>query len=1527
MTAKALTLRLLRALGLVLVFALASSSALVLHLGLPASRRSLATLFENALDDALLGNFWIGGVERVDISGVLLKDVVVADPQGKRVLSVSSLRVQADVPKLVYDLLFGGEKITLVVDHVHIGRAEVHLENDPETDLPSIARAFTPRPTGKPTSEAPGRHVRFVAHAVELTRGFARGRLAGLPTLEVDVSSVRGSVRVTPAGAEIVVNRFGAIARGLGGADLRGIASLHMRAPGWVWSSFDGHFGDVELGALVRVDGERVMASFDIPRARPNEVRALLPEYPLYEDASVELEASGTLPVVIVRGKLQAGAGQVLATGPLRLRGGLATELEVRGKNVDLRVAIPEAPRTRLNLRGRVRVDGSRSPALVSIDATTQPTVIEELALPAADISATLTDGRFAGTGLLHEPGLPTKLRFSIEPNGAARVYAEAKRFRPERAPRLAALIPARGLADARVDVRIHQKQITLEGGIDLTDTRYGDAHLARGAITGTLRGSVDDLDALRVDATWAGSGLSVGNQAFTRVAGKINGPLQNPKVQAALDTQHGPRLQAEARIRSVANGARIDDLALSLRHRRGELQGVARRIEITGRRMDLQELELSGFGGTLRGSARVSPELVSIEAHGRDLNLAGLSRLLGVSTRPRGHVDLDVDLVIASDLERGTARLELTDVAIGAVDGLSTTIDAELDRGQLKVTARAELAAVGTAEARLDTTLAGSALQVASFRDMTGEAELSLAGVDLGFLGTLLATQGVLERIAGKLTTSAKFSREDSASLPNLSLTGFTQDLEVRLAHEEGAAIRSFEGLDLLFGANFDGQRGATDLNAQLVDSNGSLAAASATGTVDLAQARRAPQQLVHQLFTTDVMGKLLIGERSLADLPEFLRPPGMRGRLRTEVTLAGTLAEPELSARLSVAAFGLENARNQRPVDLCANLTFEPRSAALLSSGEAFLSSAEGARCSGQRILRYSANGKATRDASGALQPRGSVTLGLEGFPLDAVPGLGDAGISGRGFGTLTLTDLTGVAQLAASVELRDTRVQGVPVGVGKLKLQSDERSIGAALSLSHDGGELSATALGTVDRQSAVPTLDLKQPIFLKLNAQRANAVILSPLLRDVLSEIGGRVDADLTLTLIQQTSGEPGTQLEGALQGRVALENGNVQLAGLGLRLSDVSLKARAETVGTQTHVVVEELGGRGGRSRERVDVRDGNLWLQGLRLVRAEGTVDTTELPLMLEGVAQATATTRQGIAFNLERKPDRMQVGFNVPYLLVALPQSSGRDVISLEENASIEILQPLGEPTRRSGEGLPWQLNFELGQNVRLTRSDLDLPLTGSAQVLLAEEVSVTGDLDLKPGGRLQVSDRMFIIESGEVHFNTGDPANPSIRVTATWRAPDDTMVFATVSGTLRDPNLLPLTSSPSRSQDEIWALLLGYGGTDETSSPSAAGAIVGAQQLLAPILQNTPVSRVAIRADEAARGDRSYTTYTAAVPISDKVWFEGSYHAPNASKGEDYTGAVSGTVDWRFRPHWSLRTEVGTIGTGLDLVWQYRY
>ena len=129
-----------------------------------------------------------------------------------------------------------------------------------------------------------------------------------------------------------------------------------------------------------------------------------------------------------------------------------------------------------------------------------------------------------------------------------------------------------------------------------------------------------------------------------------------------------------------------------------------------------------------------------------------------------------------------------------------------------------------------------------------------------------------------------------------------------------------------------------------------------------------------------------------------------------------------------------------------------------------------------------------------------------------------------------------------------------------------------------------------------------------------------------------------------------------------------------------------------------------------------------------------------------------------------------------------------------------------------------------------------------------------------------------------------------------------------------------------PARSEAEIQALLLG-GGASESGDAQGAGVGYGAD-FVSELLADTNLPHVELRTgSETAAEDRRYATYTAAVQISDEVWFEGSYKALSASEQTDDGDALTGTVDWRFRRDWSLRTELGTLGTGVDLLWQYRY
>jgi autotransporter translocation and assembly factor TamB len=309
---------------------------------------------------------------------------------------------------------------------------------------------------------------------------------------------------------------------------------------------------------------------------------------------------------------------------------------------------------------------------------------------------------------------------------------------------------------------------------------------------------------------------------------------------------------------------------------------------------------------------------------------------------------------------------------------------------------------------------------------------------------------------------------------------------------------------------------------------------------------------------------------------------------------------------------------------------------------------------------------------------------------------------------------------------------------------------------------------------------------------------------------------------------------------------------------------------------------------------------------------------------MIQGSPQATLTGTAAV--ELERRPEQVHVVVDLPTLTAELPRSSGGSVLPLDENPDIEILQPIREPTlRSSGEGLPWVLEFRLGRDVTVRRADLQVPIDGVATVALGEDVAVTGDIDVEPGGRVQLLGKAFIIEQGEVHFDTGDATNPHLRVLASWRAPDATTVYVEVRGTFREATLR-LESDPARSEAEIQALLLG-GGTSDAGEPQTAGVGYGAD-FVSALLADTNLPHVELRTGtETASNDRRYQTYTAAVQISQNVWFEGSYKALSANETGEGGDAYTGTVDWRFLRNWSLRTEIGNVGTGLDLLWQYRY
>jgi hypothetical protein len=1527
--AKRILLKLGRALGLGVVFVVAAAAALLLHVNSRAERRVLAQLVPRILNQNLQGSFSLEGIERIGTDEVVFREFTARDPKGREVVRAAEVRVRADLPALISALVAGPRRLTIVLDQVNVSKAACVIYDDSGTAIPSIADAFTPRTT---PGTSGGRPVRLAIRAIEIDRVRGHGKLGALPPLDARLEDVRGWLRVSELGVDLSFQRFRTEVSGLPRSNARGVSSLRLREPGWLRASFDGTFGDIAFTGTLRRDDEQLSLTLNAPKIAAEEARRLVPAYPLVDDVRFYAELAGSAPALVVASRVEVGEGVILGNGTLDLSGAGHARLDVIGRRVNVRSVVPGAPPTALHLVAEVDLAGSDHGLAVGFDAEVEPSLVSELLLPPFQASGRYAEGRFSGRALLREPGCPLRVTVNAPGDGAVEIDATARQFELGAVERLKRKVAVSGRANLNARARLEQGAISGNLELALSGFRYQNLSIERASINAKTRGKTANPNSLELDGGLAASGIAYGAFALDRLSARMSGPVSSPRVQVGASDPRGASINLEGVVSVRGDAFVMQAPKLELRRESLRAYGKAASVSIGEDRVSVREVALDLEGrtetgaasGTLRGTLSLEPHLLELDARAEALDLTAAKTLLGLGGVPLlGKLSFDTEVVVSRELSRGRVSARLEQATIGPAKAATVTAEARLEGSNLILDSGAQFEGLAEVRARLNGELAGSPLELASYREMSGEAVIDLIRAELGALAALTGESAV-PPLSGSAGAELKLVRRRAAGPIDASLLGYTEGLGLDLPRE-GEPLR-LRGMDLRFGASVQGEGGETELNLRVVDARDALATLTLQTAVDLGRLLGAPERALSELRALRIAGKIRIEEQQIDRLPEPLRPRGVTGKIGLEANLAGTLGGPDVFARASLRGLDLTSVRSEHPLDVCASIGFDHTERRLAGSGEIFLSRDSGA-CTGRRFVRYALEGRFVPDRDSELgRPEGTLVAEFERLPLGALPSLGDQGLSGLASGTLSLSRSEGPPVIFARFDLSNTRVHDAPVGDGTLEVRSNDRAIAAALTLARDSSRLSANALALLDTSRALPTIDPREPLSLHFAANQADAVVLLPFTRDLFSELSGRIDGEADVLIVPRDPRNPDAPPSGKISGRATLHDGSLQLAGLGLRLNSVELAARAEPRDSQTLISVDALQARAGKRKERLAVRHGKVWLDGIRLARAEGTIEVTELPLLLEGVSQATATTRQGVGFQLARTPTRMEVKFDVPYLNVVLPQSSARGVISLAENRSIEILQPLGEPKRSSGEGLPWLLQFDFGRNVQITRSDLDLPLTGRAQVLLAEKTEVTGDLELLPGGRIQVSGKTFVIESGEAHFDTGDATNPRLRVTASWRAPDGTIVLADVSGTYEQARLR-LSSDPPRNEQEIYALLLGGSGSGEGGDPTATGAGVGAD-LLGSLLVNTPLRQVEFRAgSEQLTDQRSYSTYTAAVPISENVWFEGSYKSLNTSDPTQERDAFSGTVDWRFRKNWSLRTEVGTVGTGLDLVWQYRY
>lgn len=1517
--------RSLATLGLTAVFIAALGLGAVLHVNLPAARRVASSILSRSLTGVFHGEVHTGEIQELGLRGATLSDASVKDEAGNTVLTLADVRVRTDVLALAKELLTAKDRTTIIVRHIRADRADVLVVPD-AAGVPTLARALTPVPSAPKAPSAPSapsKPLRVWLPQIELGRVYARGTVAGLPTLEVALGGVRGSVLATPKGAAIDVHRYGMTVRGLGGTDATGTGEVHVRAPGAVWSSFNGYFGNLPVSSSVYVKGTKVKATLDVPKALPDDVRALFADWPLREAVSAHIEADGNLPELATNARFEIDGARLTASGAARLGKEIGLDLDVEGRGVDIRALWPKAPQTRVDVDSSIAIFDRRGQIVVDVNGTTAATTLLGQPVPPIDVSGTWNEKGFEGKATLHETGMPLKVAFTVHPDGAVDLDARARSFQIERAPRVEKLTPAKGRAEAQVKARIDKNQIDATLAADVASFSLGELKLARAHVTGRAKGKLTELEKLSIDAKVTGSDLSARGQSFGKVTATAKGPVTRPALTAKLSDDYGPEVHARAVLEAKTKPS-VKNLDIQVKRDSATLAGRIAQLDLDTRDVVIDNLKLTGAGGDLAGKVRISKGRVEVKAKGDGLDLDVISRAIGL---PRGviggRLNVDADVVASKNQSTGHVRLALGKGSIASVGGISLSLDATLDGEHIEGKASGLVEDVGGFGATWQSELDGNPAEPASWRGMTGDGEIQLSNVQLSLLQHVLPKSARIEKVAGTAFARLRVERLGPKELPNVRVEiAGTRDLEVvHRPAEKGAAPMQFKGIEVQMVGGVNGEKGDASGTTLLYDDAGALVAASGSARVDWKKIASEPDEWLGHALEAPLMAMLTVHERPFSQFPAPLRPEGLAGSAGARVLISGSASDPKLS--VNAEAHGLRSTSGQRalPVDVRASGEYE------LGSGR-FGANAELA-ANGRRVAHLATRGNASIvDGSWT----GGAHLALEGVPLTVVPALAEAKVAGALQGNVALQRPKAgePPQLSANVALAGASVDNVSVGRGNVLVRSDGHQLRAELALDDGAGSVSAEARLGLDWSGFLPKLDRARRVLLSAESKGYDAVVLSPFLRDVFSRLTGKVDGRVTATLEAKkgADGKPGEAFDVEVDGNAKVVDGVVYIAALGLEFRDVGFRATARRAGTFTHVGIVDVEGKARSETPNVKAV-ANLYFDGARVHHGNANVSLTNVPVLFQGVSQATAS---GVALlKLEREDERMLVTVDVPSLTARLPQASGREVVELADNPAIEIAQPLREPTIQStGAILPWRFVVNLKRGVRLVRSDLSLPLVGQPIIDLEKKAVVGGYIELEPGGRFQSWGKTFVIEAGRVVFDTPEPSDPHLFATASWRAPDGTVVYVDVRGTLKDAKL-KLTSDPARPEPEIMALL--FGGASSGASDEASGARTRETAAAGGIATafNTLFADALVGSVELRTGtDENKASYTAAVRLSESVWFEGTYRNRLEQQQNTTTTEpvdVSGTIDWRFQRNWSLRTEVGTLGTGLDLLWQYRY
>jgi translocation and assembly module TamB len=1540
------------------VFSIAALGGVVLHLRLAPGRRLAATTVTAALDRTFLGRLVIEKIGSIDSDGFDGGEASVFDPEGRRVLAVTGLRARASLARIAFALVRGGGDIALVISRARVEHADVTLIPD-EDGVPSLARAFLPRPRPGPARTTAPPKVAVWIPEVELRTACVRGQIEGVGNVDVDVANVGGFVLAGTERSSIHVKRYSvslvAPVKAQGTADTRIEIPSTSGKKVSVWAAFDGDVGDVQIDARGELDGTDVKLTADAVHAEPDAVRALFADWPVQKEVDLHLEAGGRPPLLDIRGHADVGDGAVDVVGDLKLSGGIVFDAAVDARNVDLRTFDAKAPEAAVSAAGRVQVGwSSGQPIQGAFDATTRPMRILGIDAPSAKIDGKIDGAHVSGKAAIVDKAMSSDVDFDVHRGAQGPVVVDlgwtAKVPELERVAWLAPIGSgqakwrargqiAGGKLDARVDADV--------SGFTRAGVRLDSAHVA-----GSLRGP---LDRPEISASLDGKGLAAGPLFFPDVKAEAQGPLARLRVTSTGRGGDAPEVTVGATIERAEGGASLRDVELEAKRGDIALAGKVKKLAVSQGTVKLEDIALSGAGATMTASVDVSPTELHVRASADDVDLKKITSVVAPGLPVAGRLSFAVDADFKGGTERGHARVQLSEATLAGFSGISAQAEADVAGRRFSGGAEVRAGELGTLSARtVDAALVGSTLKKASWVNASGRLEVDTQ-VDLDrLIKTPFALFAPSVDAGGHLYGKLVLSREEldvhqkhapsatEAPSPEVDLILWTDQL--RLA-ERGAMVfglkrpptLSSQGVDAQLGLHLEAESQQGSLTARLIDSEGLFAGLTAIVDVPLAELLRHPEELGSRLLDLPITAKLVAPARDVDKYPALIRPPDTQGQVEMTGSLTGTIRKPSLSVAVRGRGIKPTSQVVAFPVDVDAQGAYDGRKA----SARVRATRPEGVVLDARTEVAVSLDPLLSPDSKDIGRWEASGSAKLSDFPLASVSSLLGGQLDGLASGTLRWDGINRDPDVQGQIDVKNLQVDraSFPHAVGVVRIAKGGVVASAGLDQAAGGG--SATATARVKWASPlVPTIDPKEPLDVYVSAKDLRAAVLYPVLfRGIFTYFDGRLNG----TLHYHQDAAKG-DLAQSVDGTFDLRDGLFQIPEVGQEFRNASATI---SVTKRGEVDVSNVSANGSSGRLTAS---GKMTLKGLSFVSGEGEVRVAKnetVPLTLEGVplGEAYGTLLLHAKMADERT---VKLDVDVPVFQTDLPASSARDVQKLDDRPDIRVgvrgqdgLSPvlLGAPkNHRSEDALAWKVTFFLGQDVKVSRGrDVEIVLGGEPIVELSDEVRVSGEVDLR-SGRVEVFGKPFEIERGVAKFDGDAAVDPAISVVARWEAPDGTLVFVNISGKFKAP-VVSLRSEPARSNSEIVALML-FGAPDDLGSSSSTGQEGFGQQaknsetgewVLGGAAVTTNVNKVLssvspLDISTRVTSDAQSPTPEVAIRLSPKLTAEISYRtrAPAPFESQDRTFV---TLDWRFRRNWSIATTLGQQTTVLDLIWRYRY